>query len=72
MFRYEKLADLCFLCGCLYHMEKACKLYHHDALRYYRPWLRANGQHPTSLNEIAGELNWLNARKLNPSADSLQ
>lgn len=57
LFRYEKLADLCFFCGRLDHMANTCKLYHPDGLQYYGPWLRANGQNPTSLNKVSSDLN---------------
>lgn len=66
LFRYEKLADLYFFCGSLDHMGKACKLYHPDGLRYYGPWLRVNGQNPTSLNEIASDLNRLDSKRSTP------
>lgn len=42
-------------------MEKACKLFHPDGLRHYGMWLRANSQNLTSFDEIAKELNHINA-----------
>lgn len=62
MFRYEKLADFCYMCGRLDHLVKACTYAHLDGLRYYGLWLRAKGQNPTSFEEAAGDLNRLNAK----------
>lgn len=61
IFRYEKLADLCYYCGPLDHLEKDCKNILPDGKWYYGPWLRANGQHPTSLEYISKELDRLNS-----------
>lgn len=66
MFRYEKMADFCYMCGRLDHLERNCTHLHSDGLRYCGPWLRANGQNPTSLEDVASELNRLNSRKLTP------
>lgn len=64
LFRYEKLADYCYACGRTDHLSKNCNYTHPDGLCHYGPWLRADGQNPISLEEVAGELNRLNARKL--------
>ena len=52
MFRYERLLDICFVCGCLDHQEseseeavKARKIYS-GVVREYGLWLKADGQHP--------------------------
>lgn len=65
LFRYEKLADFCFSCGRLDHLEKHYSFSQPDDLCYYGPWLCAVGQNPPSLEEAAGDLNRLNARKIN-------
>lgn len=71
LFRYEKLANFCSFCGRLDHMEKACKLFHPDGLRHYGSWLRAHNQNPTSLDDIASELNRLNSNCYNPGPNPL-
>lgn len=65
LFRYEKLADIFFSCGRLDHLKKHCSFSHPDGLRYYGLWLRAIGQNPPSFEEAAGDLNLVNARKIN-------
>lgn len=55
-FRYEKLADFCYLCGRLNHLEKNCTLAQQDGLRYFGPWLRANSKNSICLDEIMREL----------------
>lgn len=62
LFRYEKLANFCYMCGRLNHMEKSCSFAHPDGLRYYGQWLRANGKNPPTFEEAARDLNRLNAR----------
>lgn len=52
------------MCGRLDYLEKNCTQTHPDGLRYYGLWLRANGQNQISLEDIAGELNRLNSRKV--------
>lgn len=69
LFRYEKLSDFCYACGRIDHLLKNCTFTHPDGLFYYGPWLREKGQNPTSLEEAAGDLNRLNARKVAPTND---
>lgn len=64
LFRYKKLADFCYLCGWLDHLQKACSYSYPNSLRHYGPRLRANGTHPTSLEEAARDLNRMNAHML--------
>lgn len=59
-FRYEKLADFCLFCGRLDHLENSCEYVNRYGLRLCGPWLRANGQLPTSMDEIVAELNRAN------------
>lgn len=66
MFRYEKLAEFCYYCGPLDHMDKNCKHTHPDEMQFYGHWLRANGQNPTNMKEIAAELDRLNPKKPTP------
>lgn len=61
-FWYEKLVAFCYMCARLDHLERNCTQTHSDGLRYYSSWLRANGQNPSFLEEVAGELNLINAR----------
>lgn len=60
IFRCEKLADYCYYCGRLDHMEKECKNMFPDVKRYFGLWLRANDQHPITLEGITMELDRLN------------
>lgn len=55
-FRYEKLADFCFFCGTLDHVDRECKAMIPNGKKHFGPWLRANGQHSISLKEIAVDL----------------
>lgn len=71
LFRYEKLADYCYVCGSLTHLEKHCPIAYPDGLRFYGPWLRDNGQNPINLYEVSCELNSLNAKKSSPSLNSV-
>lgn len=71
IFRYEKLADFCLFCGRLDHLEKACKLFHPDGLHHYGSWLRANSSSPTSMDEIANELNRINENCYTPGSNPL-
>ena len=54
MFKYERLPDICFVCGRLDHKESECdeavrarKIYG-GVSREYGVWLKVNGQHPKS------------------------
>lgn len=64
MFRYEKLANFCFAFGRLNHLVKNCTFTYPNSLCHYGAWLRANGKNPPSFEEAAGDLNFLNAKKL--------
>lgn len=68
--RYKKLANFCYICGQLDHLEKDCSLFHPNALRYYGPWLRGNSHNPVSWNDVISNLNWLNTNKTSPGAIS--
>lgn len=48
------------------HTKKDCKNVLRDGRRYFGPWLRANGQHPVSLEIIIAELQRLNANSPTP------
>lgn len=65
IFRYEKLVDLCYYYDHLDHLEKDCQNILSNGKRYCGPWLRANGQHLTSLADISTELDRLNSGLLN-------
>ena len=52
VFRYERLLDICFVCGSLDHQKSECeeavkarKIYG-GVVREYGQWLKAAGQHP--------------------------
>ncbi|XVF32016.1 hypothetical protein REPUB_Repub17cG0045100 [Reevesia pubescens] len=52
MFKYERLMDICFVCGCLDHHESKCVIAFHmrrlgEAVRRdYGPWLSAEFRGP--------------------------
>ncbi|KAL8491096.1 hypothetical protein ACS0TY_022937 [Phlomoides rotata] len=59
IFRYEKLGELCFVCGRLNHVDRDCPsvaLKPGEALKekhQYKTWLRADGTKPVSVDEIS-------------------
>lgn len=61
LFRYEKLADFCFFCGRLNHLDMDCLFIPPSGKKYYGPWLWANNQNPISLTDITLELDRLNS-----------
>lgn len=68
---YEKLADFCYLCGRLDHVQKACYFTIPNELRHYGPWLRASGNNPVSFEDAARDFNRMNAHMLQaPNANS--
>lgn len=56
IFRYEKIIDLCFYCGCLNHLDKDCNNIPPSEKKYYGSWLRASHQDPIMMSEIVVEL----------------
>lgn len=62
IFRYKKLADLCYFYGRLSHLDKDCQLIQPDGKKYYGPWLWVNDQNPISMKEILMELDHLNSK----------
>lgn len=70
LFRYKKLADYCYVCGSLTHLEKHCPIAHPNGLRFYGPWLQANGNNLIVMYDISCELNRLNDKKTSPSTHS--
>lgn len=70
LFRFEKLADFCYVCGSLTHLEKHCPIAHPNGLRFYGTWLRANGNNPITILDISTELNRMNAKKSSPPSHS--
>lgn len=67
LFRYEKLADYCYVCGSLTHLEKHCPIAHPNGLCFYGHWLRANANNPVNMLDISNELNRINSRKASPA-----
>lgn len=61
IFRYEKVVDLYFSCGRLNHQDKDYTFIPPNGKKCYGPWMRASGQNPILLSEIAVELDRLNA-----------
>lgn len=61
-FRYEKLANYCFYCDRLDHVDRECKAMILDGKKHFSPWLRANGQNSISLKEIAMDLERINPK----------
>lgn len=60
-FKYERLPSLCFKCGRIDHVEKACKYEHvEDGDRGYGAWLKASGNkiRGVTFNEGIGAQNW--------------
>lgn len=45
-FRYEKLADFCFYCGRLDHVDKDCREENIGGKKHFGPWLKAHYQYP--------------------------
>lgn len=65
-FHYKKLADFCFFCGRLDHINKDCKESQLEGKKHYGPWLCGHRQHPIFLNEIAADID-----SLNPNAKTI-
>lgn len=58
--RYEKLANFCFYCGRMDHLDCDCKEMTLDGKKHYGLWLRANGQYSIGIKEIIIDLERLN------------
>ena len=53
IFKYERLGNVCYMCGCLDHLLKECEDDEDVDINNlsYEPWLRAS---PVHQNEVAG------------------